>query len=56
MQPLQKDDTVRVRDRGRWKPAKVVDVPNNSNPRFYIVKLPTGREWRRNRRDIDERG
>ena len=22
------------------------------NPRYYIVRLPTGREWRRNRRDI----
>ena len=52
MQPLVIDDTVRVRDRGRWKPAKLVDVPNQSKPRSYIVKLPTGREWRRNRRDI----
>ena len=49
MQPSVIGDTVRVRDRGRWKPAKIVD---QSNPRSYIVKLPTGREWRRNRRDI----
>ena len=27
MQPLVIGDTVRVRDRGRWKPAKIVDVP-----------------------------
>ena len=52
MQPLVIGDTVRVRDRGRWKPAKIVDVPNHSNPRSYRVKLPTVREWKRNRRDI----
>ena len=27
MQPLVIGDTVRVRDRGRWKPVKIVDVP-----------------------------
>ena len=43
MQPLVIGDTVSVRDRGRWKPAKIVDVPNQSNPRSYRVKLPTVR-------------
>ena len=52
MQPLVIGDTVRVRDRGRLKPAKIVDVPNQSNPRSYVVKLPTGREWKKNRLDI----
>ena len=50
--PLVIGDTVRVRDRGKWKPAKIVDILNQSNPRSDIVRLPTGREWRRNRRDI----
>ena len=52
LKPLNQEDTVRVRHDNKWYPAKIISVPSRHRPRSYIVKSHTGRELRRNRKDI----
>ena len=52
LEPLSQEDTVRVRHDNKWYPAKIISIPSRHRPRSYIVKSHTGRELRRNRKDI----
>ena len=52
LQPLHPGEEVRVRTEKSWTPAKVVNEGGSTQPRSYNVLLPTGRTWRRNRRDL----
>ena len=51
LEELKPADTVRVRDGGQWKPAKLAEQ-QASEPRTYNLLMPSGRLWRRNRRDV----
>jgi len=48
--PLQKGEEVRVRTGKTWTPARLVS--QDDCPRSYNVQMPSGRVWRRNRRDL----
>ena len=52
MKSLEQHDNIRVRDRKRWLPARILNIPNKERPRSYHIISPTGRIWRRNRKDI----
>ena len=47
---LVKGEHIRMRDRKKWKPAKVTSKA--SEPRSYIVQTPEGRSYRRNRSQL----
>lgn len=52
LEPLEDGDTVRVRVKDTWKPAKLLPADDQLNPRSYRVQLPSGRVTRRNRRHL----
>ena len=50
---LNHGDTVHVRHNKEWEECELVPDNEQTNyPRSYNVKLPSGRIWRRNRRDL----
>lgn len=51
---LQTGDTVRVRTADKqWQPAELLPSSEQpTQPRSYNVRVPSGRVWRRNRRDL----
>ena len=52
LKSLEQHDTIRVKDRERWLPARILNIPNKERPRSYHIISPTGGIWRRNRKDI----
>jgi hypothetical protein len=52
LQDIKPGDTIRVREKNKWKPAKLLPQSENLPPRSYDVQLPSGRKTRRNRRDL----
>ena len=50
LQPLITSKTVRVRQEGEWRPAKV--IAKTDTPRSYVVKTSDGGVYRRNRRNL----
>jgi hypothetical protein len=53
LEPLKAGDTIRVRIGNTWQPAALL-LPNHRSlpPRSYPIQLPSGRQTRRNRRDL----
>ena len=50
--PLMPGDMARVCHGKMWQPAKLIAIPQRAQPREYNVLMPSGRVWRRNRRDL----
>lgn len=50
LQPLQPNESVRLRQGKAWVPAIIADTANT--PRSYIVTTANGQDYRRNRRDL----
>ena len=50
LQPLKTGETVRVKQEGEWRPAKVIEIADT--PRSYLVKTSEGAVYRRNRRHL----
>jgi len=50
LQPLKTGETIRVKQEGEWKPAKVIEKADM--PRSYVVKTSDGGVYRRNRRHL----
>ena len=51
LKPLHKDDSVRLYQKGKWKPAVVIS-PTENTSRSYRVQTPNGSTLRRNRRHL----
>ena len=49
LEKLRAGDQVMMRDKDRWKPAKVI---SRTAPRSYIIKTSIGQIYRRNRRHL----
>ena len=52
LKSLEQHNTIRVRDRKRWLPARILNILNKERPRLYHIISPTERIWRRNRKYI----
>ena len=50
LQPFKTGDSVRVKQEGEWRPAKVIEIADR--PRSYLVKTSDGGVYRRNRRHL----
>ena len=50
LQPLKTGESVRVKQEGEWRPAKVIEIADT--PRSYLVKMSDGGVYRRNRRHL----
>ena len=51
LKPLHKDDSVRLYQNGKWKPAVVIS-PTENTPISYQVQTPNGSTFRRTRRHL----
>ena len=50
LRPLKTGESVRVKQQGEWRPAKVIEI--SDTPRSYLVKTSDGGVYRRNRRHL----
>ena len=50
LQPFKTGESVRVKQEGEWRPAKVIEIADT--PRSYLVKTSDGGVYRRNRRHL----